>query len=206
MKFILKYIAKQFKNPTGFGGKLATSIMNRQNKKLYQLIICNINIRETDTILDIGFGNGYLIRELLKQNLEKIYGIEISSDMIGLASNKNRKEIDSGKLQLTFGDVQNIPLESSSINKAYTINTVYFWNDIEKGFSEIKRVLKPNGIFLNVLYAKEYLDKLPITQYGYSKYTAKQIEKITTNSGLKIENVLEIELGKAICIIARKER
>lgn len=204
MKFILKYIAKQFKNPTGFGGKIATSIMDRQNWRLYQSVIDNIDIQKTDTIFDIGFGNGNLIQKLLKENPKKVYGIELSPDMISLVSNKNRKAIEEGILQLILGNVQNMPLEDSSIDKAYTINTVYFWQDIDKGFSEIKRVLKPNGVFLNVLYLKEFLDKLPMTQYGYSKYTAGQLEKMAIENGLKIENIVEIEYKKSICIIARK--
>ena len=203
MEFIFKHIAKQFKNPTGFGGRFITFIMNRQNKKQYQSVIDNINIQKTDTILDIGFGNGNLIRKLLKEKPDKIYGIDISSDMVNLASNRNRKEIKEGKLHLILGNVQNIPLENSSIDKAYTINTVYFWQDVHKGFSEIKRVLKPDGIFLNVLYLKEMLDKLPMTQYEYSKYTLEQIKKITVDSGLKVENIVEIEYGKSICVVAR---
>jgi len=205
MKFISKYIAKQFKNPVGFGGRFATFMMNRQNWKQYQSVIDNINIQITDKVFDIGFGNGYLIRKLLKNRPDKIYGIDISSDMVNLVSSKNREEIKDGKLQLMLGNVQDIPLENSSIDKAYTINTVYFWQDINKGFSEIKRILKPNGLFLNVLYLKEFLDKLPMTQFGYSKYTFEQIEKITVESGLKIENMVEIEHGKSICIIAKKE-
>lgn len=204
MKFIYKYIAKQFKNPTGLGGQLATSIMNSQNKKLYQSVINNINIQKTDTVLDIGFGNGNLIQELLKENPEKFYGIDISSDMINLVSKRNRKEIDKGRLQLAFGNVQDMPLEDSSIDKAYTVNTVYFWQDIDKGFSEVKRVLKPNGIFLNVFHLKKLLDQLPISQYGYSKYTSEQIEKITIQNGLKVMNILEIDPGKSICVIAKK--
>ena len=204
MKFFSKYIAKQFKNPTGFGGRFATFIMNRQNRKQYQSVIDNIHIQKTDTILDIGFGNGYLIRKLLKERPDKIFGIDISPDMVNLVSNKNQKEIINGKMQLIFGNVQDMPLENSSIDKAYTINTVYFWQDINKVLSEIKRVLKPDGIFLNVLYLKEWLDKLPVTQYGYSKYTFEQIEKITVESGLKVENIIEIENGKSICIIAKK--
>ena len=102
-----------------------------------------------------------------------------------------------------MADVQNLPFEDSSIDKAYTVNTVYFWQDIDQGFSEIKRVLKPNGIFLNVLYVKEWLDKLPITQYGFSKYTVEQIEKIIIENGLKVERIIEIQHGKSICVIAR---
>jgi ubiquinone/menaquinone biosynthesis C-methylase UbiE len=90
------------------------------------------------------------------------------------------------------------------IDKIYTINTVYFWQDVHKGLAEIKRVLKPNGKFLNVVYVKEWLDKLPITQYGFSKFTVEQIEKITAESGLNIERIFEIQARKSICVIARK--
>ena len=205
MKLIYKYIARQFRNPTGFGGKISTIAMNCLNQKQYKAILKNMAVQETDTILDIGFGNGYLLRKLLDKNPQKIYGIEISADMLNTAIRKNRKKITQEKMQLQLADVQDLPFENSSIDKAYTVNTVYFWQDIDKGFSEIKRVLKPNGIFLNVLYLKEWLDKLPITQYGFSKYTIEQIEKITNKSGLKIEYILKIESKKSICIIARKE-
>ena len=204
MKKIYKYIARQFGNPTGFGGKISTLIMNFLNKKLYKAIVENLHIRTTDTILDIGFGNGYLIRRLSNKNLQKIYGIEISPDMLKVATKKSRKKIEQGKVELLLADVQNLPFENDLIDKIYTINTVYFWRDINRGFAEIKRVLKPNGVFLNVIYLKDWLDKLPVTQYGFSKYTAEQIENITIENGLKIERIFEIHSRKSICIIAKK--
>ena len=204
-ELIYKYIAKQFGNPAGFGGKISTFVMNRLNQKQYKAVVESIDIQATDTILDIGFGNGYLLRRLAKQNPHKIYGIEISQDMLKVAARKSRKKIEQGKIQLMLADVQNIPLEDSSIDKAYTVNTVYFWQDVHQVFSEIRRILKPNGVFLNVLYVKEWLEKLPIARYGYSKYTTEQIEKITAESGLKIERIFEIEHEKSICIIAKKE-
>ncbi|MDR2926873.1 MAG: class I SAM-dependent methyltransferase [Cytophagaceae bacterium] len=205
MKFILKYIARQFGNPTGFGGNISTFIMNYLNQKQYKTVVANLNIQATDTVLDAGFGNGYLLGKLSKQNLLKIYGVEISADMINTAAKKNRKEIKLGTIQLLLSDVQNLPLEDFSIDKAYTINTIYFWKDIYKGLSEIKRTLKSDGLFLNVLYLKEWLDKLPITKYGFTKYTVEQIEKATVESGLKIERIVEIQSKKSICIISRKE-
>jgi ubiquinone/menaquinone biosynthesis C-methylase UbiE len=204
MKAIFKYIARQFGNPTGFGGKISTLIMNCLNRKLYRAVVENLNTQATDTILDIGFGNGYLVRRLSNENLQKMYGVEISPDMLKVTTDKSWKKIEQGKIELFLADVQNLPFENALIDKIYTINTVYFWQDINKGFAEIKRVLKPNGVFLNVIYLKEWLDKLPITQYGFSKYTTEQIERITTESGLKIERIFEIQSKKSICIIARK--
>ena len=202
MKFINKDIAQQFGNPTGFGGKIAAFYMNRINKKLYNAVIENIDIRETNTILEIGFGNGYLISRLSDENPLKMYGIDISPDMLNLASKRNRKKIEQGKIQLSLANVMDLPFEESSIDKAFTVNTVYFWQDLQKGLSEIKRVLKPGGIFLNVFYLKEMLDKLPITQYGFSKYTVEQIERAINDSGLKIDRI--IESNPYVCVVAKK--
>ena len=205
MKTIYKYIARQFGKPTGFGGKISTFIMNCLNRKLYEAVIDNLDIQATDTILDIGFGNGYLVHRLTDKNLHKLYGIEISSDMLKVTTKKTRKKIEQGKVELLLANVQNLPFESGLIDKIYTINTIYFWQDIHKGFAEIKRVLKPNGLFLNVIYLKGWLDKLPITQYGFSKYTVEQIEKITVESGFKIERIIEVQSRKSLCVIARQE-
>jgi len=89
MKLIYKYIAQQFGNPTGFGGKISTFIMNCLNRKQYKTVVENIDIQETDTVLDIGFGNGYLLRKLSNKNPQKICGIEISADMLNSTIRKN---------------------------------------------------------------------------------------------------------------------
>jgi len=203
MKSILQYIARQFGNPTGFGGKISTLMMNCLNRKLYETVVKNIDIQATETVLDIGFGNGYLIRRLSNENPQRLYGIDISQDMLNTATRKNRKKIEQGKMHLLLADVQNMPFEDDSIDKAYTVNTVYFWQDIHKGFSEIKRILKPDGLFLHVLYLKEWLDKLPISQYGFSKYTVEQIEKAMVESGLQVECILEIHPKKSIGMIVK---
>lgn len=50
-----------------------------------------------------------------------------------------------------------------------SINTVYFWNNTVKGLSEIRRVLKLGATFYNVVYTKEWLDKLFYTKKGFQK-------------------------------------
>ena len=202
-KLIYKYIARQFGRPTGLGGKISTFIMNCLNREQYGAVVDNIDIHVTDTILDIGFGNGFFIRRLSDKNFHKIYGIDISPDMLKTATEKNHKKIEQGKIELLLADVQDLPFDDSSIDKVYTINTVYFWQDINKGFSEIKRILKPDGIFLNVVYSKEWLNKLqPITQYGFEKYSISELERITKDNGMRIFETIEIIKNKSYCIIS----
>ncbi|WP_461248150.1 hypothetical protein, partial [Treponema sp. R6D11] len=75
-KFI-KYVGGNFGNPNGIAGNLSTKLMNIMNQRQYKAILDNINLEHNDIILDIGFGNGYLINKLFKKNIPiKIYGIE----------------------------------------------------------------------------------------------------------------------------------
>jgi ubiquinone/menaquinone biosynthesis C-methylase UbiE len=200
-----KYVARQFGKPTGIGGKLSTYIMNCLNWKMYRYAIALLNIQPTDTVLDIGFGNGHLIKKLLKKDLKKIYGIEISSDMVNVASSKNKKAIAKGKVELVAASVEQIPYQDASIDKICTINTLYFWKNTSQAFSEIRRILKPNGIFLNIVYTKEWLDKLPYTKYGFSKYSNTKIKEITEQNGLLVEDIIEIEKNKSYCFITKKQ-
>jgi len=204
-KFI-KFVGNNFGNPNGIAGKLSVKIMNIMNQKQYKAVLDNINLEPNDILLDIGFGNGYLINKLFKKNIPiKIYGIEISKDMINNVSKKYKQIIEDGYLTLYLENIENTSFKNETFNKIYTVNTIYFWNGLEKCFSEIKRILKPDGIFLNVIYTKEYLDKIIYTKYGFNKYSVKDIIKITEENGMKIIKTVEIKKNKAYCIISENK-
>ena len=152
---IIKKLSDQFKNPTGVGGKVMAFMQNRINGRQYQGTIKQLAVNESDVILDIGFGNGFVVKQLLKENPKKIFGIEISEDMIFSATKRNQSAINDGRVEFLKADVCDLPFEDNTFDKIYTINTVYFWQDIEKAFAEIERILKPDGLFVNtILYEK----------------------------------------------------
>ena len=205
-KFI-KYVGGNFGNPNGIAGKISTKLMNIMNQRQYKAILDNINLEHNDILLDIGFGNGYLINKLFKENIPiKIYGIEISNDMINNASKKYKKIIGNGYLKLYSENIVNTSFENEQFNKLYTVNTIYFWNDLEKCFFEIKRILKPNGIFLNAIYTKEYLNKIIYTKYGFNKYSIEDLIKVTEENGMKINKIVEIKKNKIYCIISENDK
>jgi len=201
----IKYVGNNFGNPNGIGGILSTLFMNIFNQKQYKAVLDNINLKDNDNILDIGFGNGYLINKLFKKYIQiKIFGIEISNDMVNKVSKKYKKYIEKEQLKLNLEDIGKTSFENETFNKIYTINTIYFWNNLEKCFSEIKRILKPNGIFLNIIYTKEYLNKIIYTKFGFNKYTVEEIKNITENNGMEILKTIEIKRNKSYCIISKK--
>jgi len=201
---IIKFVGTKCGNPQGIAGRLLTRFMNILNQKQYRAVLDNINLEPDDVVLDIGFGNGYLINKLLKKDIQiKICGIDISNDMVNNVSKKYKRFIDDGYLNLHLENIAKTSFENETYNKIYTVNTMYFWNELEKCFSEIKRILKPDGIFLNAVYTREFLDKIVYTKYGYNKYSIDDVIKITENNGMTIVKLVEIKKNNTYCVISK---
>lgn len=62
MRKFTEYIGEQFGNPHGFVGKVCCVIMNIINKAMYKKTVSLLNISDNDNVLDIGYGNGYLLK------------------------------------------------------------------------------------------------------------------------------------------------
>jgi ubiquinone/menaquinone biosynthesis C-methylase UbiE len=145
----IQYVGNNFGNPNGFGGIISTKIMNIINQKQYKTVLKNIQMKPTQNVLDIGFGNGYLINKLLKQNIPiKISGIEISNDMVTKVKNKNKNYIDDGILKLFLENINKTSFEDNIFDKIYTVNTIYFWQELNKCFSEINNPEASLGVCL----------------------------------------------------------
>lgn len=200
---VLKYLGSHFGNPRGFIGILTTKLINFGNQKLYKTVLDNINMEPENVVLDIGFGNGYFINKILKNKTSiNICGIDISKDMVNYASKKNRRFIEKGSLKLSLTNIQETPFEDNKFDRAYTISTVYFWPDLKKCFAEVKRIIKPNGLFLNVIYTKQFLDVLRYTTYGFDKFTVEEMKKITEENGMRVLKVIEIYKNISYCIVS----
>ncbi|MCB2340257.1 class I SAM-dependent methyltransferase [Clostridium estertheticum] len=103
-----KYVAEQFGKPTGIGGIISTFIMNRMNQIQYKSVVSNLNCCKNDRVLDIGFGNGYLLNLLAKKNEGDFYGIEISDDMLKAGCKRNKELIKQRKIHLAVGNVKQL--------------------------------------------------------------------------------------------------
>ena len=200
---INSYIAKQFAEPKGFGGSVISLVMNRQNRPLYDETVRLLSLSDSDIVLDIGCGNGYVLNLLSRRHNATFMGIDTSENIIEAASRRNRKYVKNKKMSFSCQDVSSMSLADESFSKAYTINTVYFWGDLNKSMSEIWRVLKPDGIFINTLYTNEILSRFSHTQFGYRRYDTEELINAAEKAGFAA-NAVPILQGAAICYIYQK--
>lgn len=127
-----------------------------------------VNTINPETILDIATGTGDLAISLTKTKAKKIIGLDISAGMLEVGRKKIiKKELDS-IIEMVQGDSENLPFESNSFDAVTVAFGVRNFEHLEKGLSEILRVLKPNGLF--VILETSVPTKAPYKQ-GYKFYT-----------------------------------
>ena len=100
-----------------------------------------------NTILEISFGNGYLMSQYAS-NQHEIYGIDYNEKMVEVTRKKMKdKGLD---IHLLKGNVEKLPFPDNSFDTI--INTMAFtgYPDGNKALGEINRVLKPGGRLLLV--------------------------------------------------------
>ena len=121
--------------------------MNKEHTPVSLWGLKHLNIKSDDVILDVGCGGGINVKRMAK-SAKKVYGIDYSIESVKLSKEVNEKLIDEGKVEIIEGNVKSLPFEDNTFDIVTAFETVYFWPDIEKCFAEVKRVLKPGGIFL----------------------------------------------------------
>ena len=199
------YIAKQFSRPAGFGGKLISFVMNRQNRPLYEKTIRLLPLSDTDSVLDIGCGNGTVLNMLACRNNCMFTGIDISASIIKAASKRNHRFVKNGRMKLSCQDISETSFDDSSFSKAYTINTVYFWENVSDTMAEIHRILKSNGLFINTIYSNETLSRFSHMQHGYKQFTTEELTRAGVNAGFTVD-AIPILNGTAYCVLYHKTK
>ncbi|MCL2575418.1 MAG: class I SAM-dependent methyltransferase [Defluviitaleaceae bacterium] len=200
-----KFISKNLAKPDGFVGKIVLRVLNRHNRLMYDEVIRLLDVGQGDVVLEAGCGNGVVLNTLAKRAGDASFvGIDISQSAVEAAIRQNKTFVKNGRMKVDLGDVAKLSFADELFTKVYTINTVYFWDDLNATMQEIYRVLRPNGVFINTLYTNETLKKYSYTQYGYKFFSTQELEQAGNNAGFAVK-VIPIMDGAANCFIYMKQ-
>ena len=176
-------LIKQSQKPSGLIGRVITKIWSFYFKKLSLWAIKQTTISDNYRILEIGYGGGSTIKNLLalNKNLE-IHGIDISKESYRTAQRVHSDSIRKGSVQLKIGNVENMPYQNNYFDRIFAIQTHIFWKDIKKSFQEVYRVLSSNSTLI-IASEKEKI------HYHMTDYrTSHEFSQLLTSIGFsKIE-------------------
>ena len=118
-------------------------------------------------ILDVATGTGDFALEALKLNPEKIIGIDISNGMLDIARKKIITKHLNELFEVRLGDSEQLDFESNKFDAVTVSFGVRNFENLQKGISEIFRVLKPGGKLIVLEFSRP--KKFPVKQ-AYNFY------------------------------------
>lgn len=104
------------------------------------------NIKEGDTVLDLGSGAGFDCFLAVKKvgDSGKVIGVDFSEEMIEKAK-QNAEKLNYKNVEFRLGDIENLPAKDNSIDVIISNCVINLAPDKSKVFSESYRVLKKGG-------------------------------------------------------------
>ena len=111
-------------------------------------MIAELNDVQPQLILDVATGTGDVAINTIKQlNIKGLHiiGLDISPEMLNIGKKKIVTEGMSGTIDMIVGDSENLPFENNKFDAITVAYGVRNFENLERGLSEMQRVLKPKG-------------------------------------------------------------
>ncbi|KAJ4455872.1 putative Sterol 4-C-methyltransferase strm-1 [Paratrimastix pyriformis] len=100
--------------------------------------------------LDLGCGVGGLLRDVGRESGASVTGITLSDEEVRIGNELNQSMGLGHICSIVKGNMQRLPFEESSFDAVYGVYTLKYLTqpELERTLQEVRRVLKPGGMFL----------------------------------------------------------
>ena len=139
------YLMYQSKRPSGFIGLWMMKLWNSVYMPMVVWVVSQLDRKKRfHAILDVGVGNG-ASSKYLKIHFpdSQVLGIDISTTAI-----KSAEELSEPGLSFEVKNVEKTDLPVEEFDLITAFQTHFHWSDLTQAFTELKRILKPDGIIL----------------------------------------------------------
>jgi SAM-dependent methyltransferase len=120
-----------------------------------------MNIPSEARVLDVGCGNGWATRLVArKASGGSVVGIDIADEMVRVARDSS---LSFTNVEFRIASAAKLPFNEAEFTHAFSMESLYYYDDIPGALREIKRVLGPGGLFVTVLDL--YWENIPSHQW-----------------------------------------
>jgi len=155
-----------------------------------------------ESVLDVGCGDGALVRCLAERVAREAIGIDIAGSTFSEkwiskdgSSHLAKCTQDDAHVMKSFAD--------SRFDAVVTVHTLHELSDPVAALCEVKRVLKPGGAMLVADFAKGHEGE---RIWGESYYAPKQIETMLKKCGFEEVNVEQVPGEQFLFALGKKKK
>src|ERR1700730_17379093 len=115
--------------------------MERGHRPVGEQAIEKMRVTDDARVLDVGCGSGWATRLLAeKAKPGQVVGIDISDEMIRIA---REASMEFSNIEFQVATAEDLPFESNEFTHSFSMECLYYYNDVNRALREIHRVLLP---------------------------------------------------------------
>src|SRR5581483_1248593 len=196
----------QFRKPQGALGRLAGLVMaNRPSNRARNVWTVELmDIAPDDRVLEIGCGPGLgLAAAAAKAIRGAVIGVDHSQIMIAQARRRNRGAIESGRMRLLVGGLEQLEELGVAFDKIFSVNVVQFLPDKSGAFRALFAILRAGGII-----ATTYMPRHSAATRSDALRISDEVSRHMQAASFADIRVEELELKPvpAICVIGARPK
>ena len=154
-------LMQQYIDTSNISVRIRLHTLYSQNKEQwFPWIYRNSSIKSGMKILEVGCGNG----DFWLQNIEKLpenVSIILSDNSEGvLKEAESRFNVNDKRFTYNIIDVDRISLPDSSFDMVIANHVLFYAKNIDESLKEIRRILKPHGIFICSTYGPRHMKEI----------------------------------------------
>jgi SAM-dependent methyltransferase len=127
------------------GGLRARSAAARwAHEEVFDCVLAAAGAIAGECRLEVGCGGGRLLERVLAAGAS-VAGVDHSPDILVLSSQRNRRAVEAGELELKLGEAEQLPWPDDTFDVLLSANTFFLIERPERALGEFFRVLSPGG-------------------------------------------------------------
>ncbi|MBL7765956.1 MAG: bifunctional demethylmenaquinone methyltransferase/2-methoxy-6-polyprenyl-1,4-benzoquinol methylase UbiE [Chitinophagaceae bacterium] len=171
-------------------------------------VIALLKSYQPKIILDVATGTADLALALQALDPTHTTGIDISAGMLDIGRKKIAEKQLQNSIELIKADSENLPFQEATFDAVTVAFGVRNFENLEKGLTEIHRVLKPGGQFVILEFSKVKVFPLKQLYHFYFRYVTPLVGKIFSKDNKAYtylpNSVAVFPEGEEMCVILQK--
>src|SRR3954451_1037080 len=167
--------------PRGAAGSVTGWVFAHRpsNRQRNRWVVSLLGVQPTDRVLEIGFGPGVAVAELVRAGAGHVYGADHSPVMLRQASRRNAAAIQAGRGTLVNAPADRLPAAlEGPFDAILPVNSLGFWPAPAERLAELRRRLAPGG---RIAIASQ--PRCPGATADTARRAASEIENLLRNAG-----------------------
>src|SRR5215469_13262923 len=188
-------------HPRGAAGSVTGWVFAHRpsNRQRNRWVVSLLDVRPADQVLELGFGPGVAVAELVRAGAGHVYGIDHSAVMLRQASRRNAAAIRAGRVTLINAPADQLPpAVDGPLDAILAVNSLGFWPAPAERLAELRRRLAPGG---RIAIASQ--PRCPGATADTSRAAAREIEDLLSDAGFTHLSTETLPLSPPVaCVLA----